>query len=515
VITSRSKAYLLKVNDDLAKKCISFIPLALLVLLSLLPLWIAYHIWPYRNDDLYITLTYARNLAQGKGFVYNRGQPVLGTTTPLYAFIVAGVSRLFPFLPLDQLAVYFSALAWIGTAWGIFYGARRLGHGPWEAVYLALTLLCAPQWGIGSFGMEATLFQLLLTASIFLCLFDHPVWAGMTLGLLTLTRGEGGLVFLLLAGYELYRTRHPPWRLFLAYGMVAGMWALYAIPTFGSPLPNALQVKMIQGQLGPWNSFHSRLFREWLPAVYKPQPLFTHLLEIAFLICGIVYAAMESRYWLLWAGWGILYVGAYSILKVAGYWWYLLNILFVLQLFTALGVVGLPKLSKRIALGGEKPVQVIAVLLAVLIAGANLERSFTHASAYKGDHRGPAYVEISHWLNEHTLPQESVAFVEIGYLGYNTYNHIIDLCGLVSPEILPYFAHYKLREAFEIQKPDYYIRCDDFDWLVGTINHSRLLSTEYQAVYQVNGPYRSPLVIYAREDSHYLREEQRSTTLDR
>ena len=34
------------------------------------------------TDDAYITYRYARNLADGAGFVYNPGERVLGTTPP-------------------------------------------------------------------------------------------------------------------------------------------------------------------------------------------------------------------------------------------------------------------------------------------------------------------------------------------------------------------------------------------------------------------------------------------------
>src|SRR6266496_4099807 len=38
-----------------------------------------------RLEDALITFRYAENLALGKGFVYNAGERVLGTTTPLFA----------------------------------------------------------------------------------------------------------------------------------------------------------------------------------------------------------------------------------------------------------------------------------------------------------------------------------------------------------------------------------------------------------------------------------------------
>src|SRR5215211_293852 len=40
-------------------------------------------------DDSYITYRYAHNLLTGRGFVYNPGEHVLSTTTPLYALILA------------------------------------------------------------------------------------------------------------------------------------------------------------------------------------------------------------------------------------------------------------------------------------------------------------------------------------------------------------------------------------------------------------------------------------------
>src|SRR5829696_1795487 len=43
----------------------------------------------YGYDDPYITYRYASNLAQGAGFVYNAGERILSTTTPLYTLILA------------------------------------------------------------------------------------------------------------------------------------------------------------------------------------------------------------------------------------------------------------------------------------------------------------------------------------------------------------------------------------------------------------------------------------------
>src|SRR5690349_3635131 len=58
-------------------------------------------------DDAYLTLRDARNVAHGAGVVYNAGEPVLGTTTPLFALLhgalgaVVGAER----IPFDAVMV--------------------------------------------------------------------------------------------------------------------------------------------------------------------------------------------------------------------------------------------------------------------------------------------------------------------------------------------------------------------------------------------------------------------------
>jgi arabinofuranosyltransferase len=44
---------------------------------------------PRTIDDAYITFRYARNLAEGSGFVYNPGQLALGITTSLYTLLMS------------------------------------------------------------------------------------------------------------------------------------------------------------------------------------------------------------------------------------------------------------------------------------------------------------------------------------------------------------------------------------------------------------------------------------------
>ncbi len=66
---------------------------------------------PRTIDDSYITYRYARNLIAGDGFVFNPGERVLGTTTPLYTSLMALAA-----LPTGAVDASFANLAWVINA---------------------------------------------------------------------------------------------------------------------------------------------------------------------------------------------------------------------------------------------------------------------------------------------------------------------------------------------------------------------------------------------------------------
>ncbi|MFQ5921958.1 MAG: hypothetical protein ACE5M4_03875, partial [Anaerolineales bacterium] len=73
---------------------------------------------PRTIDDAYITFRYARNLLDGHGLVYNPGEAVLGTTTPLFALLLSalGVPIGGPEAPFPVIALIVSAAADAATA---------------------------------------------------------------------------------------------------------------------------------------------------------------------------------------------------------------------------------------------------------------------------------------------------------------------------------------------------------------------------------------------------------------
>jgi hypothetical protein len=89
--------------------------------------------WLFKDrgfDDSYITYRYAANLARGAGFVYNAGERILSTTTPLYALILATGGLLGVDIPLASTTIGCVSLALGGLAFwwlGVVWRARVVG----------------------------------------------------------------------------------------------------------------------------------------------------------------------------------------------------------------------------------------------------------------------------------------------------------------------------------------------------------------------------------------------------
>src|ERR1700682_2995626 len=66
-------------------------------------------------DDAYITFRYAANVARGFGLVFNPGERVLGTTSPLFTFILAAAGRILGTRYIEEVAVAVGILACLGT----------------------------------------------------------------------------------------------------------------------------------------------------------------------------------------------------------------------------------------------------------------------------------------------------------------------------------------------------------------------------------------------------------------
>jgi len=210
-------------------------------------------------DDVYIHFQFARNLATGHGLAFNPDQPTPGSTSPLWAFLLAGIYRLSG--ALFTPARLISASAFLLTAMAAYVLARRLLNDRGAALLIGiLTALSGRMAWAGLSGMETTLFALVSILSILRHDTERrrnlPALGSAALfGLASLLRPEGYLLFAFALldrwlGLWLQRQEAGPWHRWLAmeagavglYLALVAPYAVFAYATTGYWLPNTFRV---------------------------------------------------------------------------------------------------------------------------------------------------------------------------------------------------------------------------------------------------------------------------------
>jgi len=211
---------------------------------------------PRLIDDAYITYRYAKNIIDGAGFVYNPGQNVLGTTTPLYTLLLAAIGSVTGSAALPIVSPIINALAdGIGAAVLYMLGKRLLEH-RLPALIVAFLWALSPAsitFAIG--GMETSVAITLMLGTFAAYAYQRPKLAAALTGFALLTRPDtliwaGPLGIAMIAERWAANRDQPLWkRLPLTGGAIfagiAAPWIVFAWLTFGSPLPHSMSAKIV------------------------------------------------------------------------------------------------------------------------------------------------------------------------------------------------------------------------------------------------------------------------------
>lgn len=473
--------------------------MALLAVASLAPLaspWVVDATFP--GDDPLITLTFAKNLARGRGFVFNHGPPVLGTTTPAFAAAVAAVTAVGGVAPTTA-ALWLSVLGWIALVWVFLAFRAAFGLNVWQAASIGW-LVSAQGW-IEHLSMEATSFALVLVVAAAMVFSRRWLWAGLSIALLFFIRGEG-VLFGLIAGVvvlaaERTRTegqRSPTVLFSLGASIPVLLWSAYALPTFGAILPATLDAKMVQVASGLWAPFPVRLLHEWLPGWgVGGFGRISTVLGYGLVFVGVASAVRVYRRLLVFPVWAAVYATGYAVLGVPGYSWYRLPVFFGLAVMAGLGlertIVGIrgEGRSRRRTVGA-------CALAAAVLAGVahGAIRSLQHPPR---DTRAETYRALTRWLNDHADPGQSVAFFEVGALGYDTDLGVVDLVGLVTPSVLPHVLRRDFASGFWELQPEWFVDLQGSEFTRPILEHP-MFGRCYEAVATFGHEQGRPLTLY-------------------
>ena len=117
-----------------------------------------------------------------------------------------------------------------------------------------------------------------------------------------------------------------------------------------------------------------------------------------------------------------------------------------------------------------------AVLLLFLLLGA---RAYASDVAFIENEM----VDVAHWLRDNTAEDALIAAHDIGAIGYFSERPLLDLAGLVSPEIIPVLNDEEaLRQYVGAQEADYLVTAPGwpYDGLTSEPDVHLVYSSEYE-----------------------------------
>ncbi len=406
-------------------------------------------------DDAYITFRYARNLLGGNGLVYNPGEAVLGTTSPLYALILAGIGLVSggPEAPFPVLAWLLNALADGFTCWMLIRLAERLGHrnAGLGAAFVWVVSPWSVTFSIG--GMETSMLIALMTATLYMFVCSRPITAAFMASLCLLTRPDALLLVSLLA-LERLRQALPEGRINrqqvrLSFGEVAAfaapllLWTLLASLAYGNPMPHSITAK-VGAYLLPPEAGLVRLLQHYATPFVAHQTFGLWWIAVGLVLypalhiigsLGII-RQRKSTWPVFLYPW--IYFVAFAIANPLLFRWYLVPPLPTYFLGIFMGVEQLARIVRK---------RQLATVFAAACVGLSLNTWVVHP-----DH-GPSrpapemayirlellYEQVASSLQGSIQPDQIVAAGDIGTLGYLTNARILDTVGLISPEATAYY----------------------------------------------------------------------------
>ncbi|MBL8101335.1 MAG: hypothetical protein JNM02_02280 [Anaerolineales bacterium] len=391
-------------------------------------------------DDSWIHQTYARNLAMNGEWAFRSGIPSAGSTSPLWsAFLALGfLVKLSPYIWTYFLGILTLFALAVLCEWTV----RKIVNTyrprfPWVGIFITF------EWHLvwaGMSGMETLLHGLIVTTVLVLLMTNTHRY--LTLGLLTglsvWVRPDGltllgPVLMTILFMEEDMRSRFTSVvRYFIGFGSLFGLYLLFNLAIGGTPMPNTFYAK--QAEYVSW---------QLLPVTERLGQMFLQLLvgPSLVLIPGIIgwlIKSIRNRMWGSLAAmiWCIGYLGLYlSRLPVYQHGRYIMPAMPIFFLFGLLAFAEFDKskIFTRYHWVAQTLWQgsVAMLTFGFIILGA---RSYAQDVAVIESEM----VVTAKWAAENLSPDSIIAAHDIGALGYFDHHQLIDLAGLISPEVIPF-----------------------------------------------------------------------------
>ncbi len=445
-------------------------------------------------DDSFITYRYARNILSGNGFVYNPGERVMGTTTPLFTFLMVALGALTggANAPFPYLSMGVNMLADAATCLLLWRLGKRAGS---ELAGAAAGLV----WAIAPFsvtfaigGMETSLVVFLMTAAVYTFVEKRHTLTGLFAILALLTRPDTILLvgpLFLDRSVRALRGERVSWREALVFFLPGLAWLAFSTWYFGTPVPHSVTAKLEVYLLDPGSSF-TRLLQHYATPFLEyntlgaPIAVAVGIILYPFLyIVGALKAWRSERRLLVYLVYPWLYLLVFSLPNPLIFRWYMTPPLPPYFLFILIGMEKVLKdifaFRPRRKADASRPnaawrTWLPAALVLLIPFTSSLTEWRLHPD-HGPDRPAPqmawfkleqlymqASAEIAPLMDSNTV----LAAGDVGVLGFFTPARILDTVGLNSPQSLKYYPIDPSLYANNYAVPSELILGEKPDWVV-------------------------------------------------
>jgi len=409
-------------------------------------------------DDSWIHQDFARTLVTSGQFSFQPGTGGAGETSPLWALLLTP-----PYLLAGRQPPIWLLVAWsdllgtitlAGTAWTAGVCAHLISdqHGRARAVqemsaFLAVVAILT-EWHLilsAASGMETLLFVwLVLLVLLLTAKRKHPAWIGFLTSVALAIRPESWLLLLIVVAVSFWlawrQRRLRDWTHFWAAPYIAFflpgalLYVLFNISVGGSIVPTTYFAKSGEFVGG----FQSPI--EWgyllVTGLFLSSPVFILLtgLSLCHRLLWRVRPACQRPllFWLLLI-WAIAILAAFAGRVDPNYQneRYLLPALPPLLILAAVGAAPV--------LVSFKPHRMMVQLgFAVLVIAAPISVGYG-ISSYHDEVREVNCTQVAtgKWMSAYVPPGVAVATHDIGAIGYFSGHPVVDITGLVDPDLIP------------------------------------------------------------------------------
>lgn len=416
-------------------------------------------------DDTWIHFRFAENFAAGRFFEYNAGEPTAGTTSPLYVVLLAGASFISSDYILNSIFIsclfhLLSCIVAYRLALTVFSSEAakesiaQLGLTPWQASLLStlLTVFTGRFLWAGLSGMETTLFAFLTLSSVysFIALKNekNEIYITTVLAALATTARPEGL--LLTSFISLIRISNSikvkdlkelfPKLILSAvpFLLIAGPYFWFSYSLTGHIFPNTYK-----GQGGELQYLPGLNYLRIVCIYFFRDNFITGILFAG----GFLYTAKHFRR-LFGGEFGnitLLIIWVYGLPLVSSFlvpnWRH--HMRYMMPLIPFVSITSVYFLG--IFLGSEKLVRLRSFFLknparlAIILVFSMLYYGlFAFYIGKNTQNINDQQVALGYWVKENVGRDKTIAVNDIGAITFISKNRVIDMAGLVTPEVLRY-----------------------------------------------------------------------------